>query len=228
VFLHEGLGSLDLWRSFPDDLRLATGEPAMVVYSRHGYGRSDPVPEPRAVTYMHDEADDVLPALLAHLGWQRPLLVGHSDGASIALLYAGAGHPVAGLALLAPHVFVEACSIDGIAAARDDYERTDLPSRMARHHVDAGATFRGWNDVWLSDAFRSWDITDRLAAVTAPVLLVQGTEDRYGSLAQLDAIERGVSGPVTRLVLPGVGHAPHLEAPAETLAAVTAFVSVNV
>jgi pimeloyl-ACP methyl ester carboxylesterase len=227
VFLHEGLGSLDLWRSFPDDVRAESGEPATVVYSRHGYGRSDPVVEPRPVSYMHDEADEVLPALLELLGIERPLLIGHSDGASIALLYAGAGHHVAGLALIAPHVFVEDCSIDGIAAAREAYERLDLRARMARHHVDADATFRGWNDVWLSPAFRSWDITDRLAIVDAPVLLVQGTEDQYGSLAQLDAIERAASGPVTRLVLPGVGHAPHIEASTEVLAAVTAFVKAS-
>jgi pimeloyl-ACP methyl ester carboxylesterase len=225
VFLHEGLGSLDLWRSFPDDVRAAVGAPAMVVYSRHGYGHSDPVPEPRPVTYMHDEADDVLPALLAHLGIERPLLVGHSDGASIALLYAGAGHPVAGLVLLAPHVFVEDCSIDGIAAAREAYEGTDLRARVARHHVDADSTFRGWNDVWLSADFRDWDITDRLGAIDVPVLVVQGTDDQYGSLAQLDAIEHGVTGPVTRLVLPDVGHASHLEAPSATLSAVATFIN---
>jgi pimeloyl-ACP methyl ester carboxylesterase len=227
VFLHEGLGSLDLWRSFPDDVRAATGTPPMVVYSRHGYGHSDPVAEPRLVSYMHDEADDVLPALLAHLGIERPLFVGHSDGASIALLYAGAGHVVAGLVLLAPHVFVEDRSIEGIAAARDAYEQTDLRTRMARHHADADSTFRGWNDVWLSAEFRAWDITDRLGAIEAPILVVQGSDDQYGSLAQLDAIERGVAGAVTRLVLPGVGHAPHLEAPTETLTAVATFINTS-
>ena len=147
------------------------------------------------------------------LGVERPILIGHSDGASIALLHAGGGHPVAGLVLLAPHVFVEDRSIDGIAAARAAYEDTDLRERMARHHVDVDATFRGWNDVWLSDAFRSWDITDRLAAIDVPVLVVQGTDDEYGSLAQLDAIEADVAGPVTRVVLPDVGHAPHVDAP---------------
>ena len=227
VFLHEGLGSIDLWRSFPDAVRAATGAPTTVVYSRHGYGRSDPVGEPRPVSYMHTEADEVLPALLAHLGIERSVLVGHSDGASIALLHAGAEHPVAGLVLLAPHVMVEDESVAGIAAAREAYEHGGLRRRMVRHHVDVDATFRGWNDVWLSPAFRSWDITDRLGAIDAPVLAVQGSQDQYGTLAQLDAIEHGVKGPFTRLVIPGAGHAPHLDAPTETLAAITTFIAAT-
>jgi pimeloyl-ACP methyl ester carboxylesterase len=167
----------------------------------------------------------VLPALLHELGLERPVLVGHSDGASIALLHAGAGHEVTGLVLLAPHVFVEECSVSAIAAAREAYVTTDLPERMARHHRDPDATFHGWNDIWLAPEFRSWNIEDRLAAITAPVLLIQGTDDPYGTLAQLDAIERGVGGPVERLVVPGIGHAPHLEAPATTRSAVASFVA---
>jgi pimeloyl-ACP methyl ester carboxylesterase len=224
VFLHEGLGSIGLWRSFPADVGTATGS-STVVYSRHGYGWSAPITEPRAVTYMHDEADVVLPALLDELAIDAPLLVGHSDGASIALLHAGAGHAVRGLVLLAPHVFVEDCTIEAIAAARDAYATTDLAAKMARHHRDADATFRGWNDIWLDPAFRSWNIEERLAAITVPVLLIQGADDQYGTLAQLDAIERGVRGPDDRLVLPGVGHAPHLDAPDATVAAVAAFVN---
>jgi pimeloyl-ACP methyl ester carboxylesterase len=173
---------------------------------------------------MHDEADVVLPALLEQFGVERPVLVGHSDGASIALLYAGAGRPVRALVLLAPHVFVEDRSIEGIEAARRAYRNGDLAVRLARHHDNPDATFRGWNDVWLSPEFRSWNIEDRLPAVTCPVLLVQGAADPYGTVAQLDAIERGVAGPCRRVVLPGVGHAPHAEAPAETLAVVGAFV----
>ena len=195
------------------------------MFSRHGYGWSAPVTEPRAVTYMHDEADHVLPALLGELAIQEPVLIGHSDGASIALLYAGAGHAVRGLVLLAPHVFVEDCTIEAIAAAREAYATTDLPAKMARHHRDADATFRGWNDIWLAPEFRSWNIEERLAAITVPVLVVQGTADPYGTLAQVDAIEHGVRGPVERLVLPGIGHAPHLEAPAATVEAVAAFVN---
>jgi pimeloyl-ACP methyl ester carboxylesterase len=173
---------------------------------------------------MHDEADDVLPAVLARFEVERPLLLGHSDGASIALLYAGAGRPVGALVLIAPHVFVEDRSIEGIEAARRAYREGDLATRLARHHDDPDATFRGWNDVWLSPAFRSWNIEDRLSAITCPVLLVQGDADPYGSVAQLDAIERGVAGPCRRVVLPGVSHAPHAEAAAETLAVVTEFV----
>lgn len=217
VFLHEGLGSIELWRAFPDDVRAACSEPTMVVYSRHGYGRSAVVREPRAVTYMHDEALVVLPALLEWLGIERPMLVGHSDGASIALIYAGAGHRVAGLVLLAPHVFVEDVSIAGIEAARDGYRSGALRARLARHHDDVDATFWGWNDVWLSAAFRDWNIESYLSGIDAPTLLVQGDDDGYGTLAQLDAIERGVRGPVERLVIPGAGHTLHLGAPASDL-----------
>jgi pimeloyl-ACP methyl ester carboxylesterase len=226
VFLHEGLGSIELWRSFPDDVRGEVGSPLTVVYSRHGYGSSAVVAERRQTDYMHAEAENVLPELLDELGVQRPVLVGHSDGASIALLYAGSGRPVAGLVLLAPHVFVEERSIEGIEAARHSYRTTDLGQRMARYHRDADATFRGWNDVWLSPEFRGWNIESCLPAITCPVLSVQGADDEYGSLAQLDAIERGVAGPSQRLVIPGAGHSPHLESPAPTLAAVTAFIRV--
>jgi pimeloyl-ACP methyl ester carboxylesterase len=140
------------------------------------------------------------------------------------LLYAGAGGLVDGLVLLAPHVFVEDRSIEGIESARISYRDGDLSDRLARHHDNPEGMFHGWNDVWLSPEYRSWNIEDRLGAVTCPVLLVQGDADPYGTLAQLDAIEQGVSGRCTRVVLPGVGHAPHLEAPEETLAAVVAFV----
>jgi pimeloyl-ACP methyl ester carboxylesterase len=223
VFLHEGLGSIGLWRSFPTDVRAACGEPELLVYSRQGYGHSEPLAGPRRVTYMHDEADDVLPAVLGRFGITSPILVGHSDGASIALLYAGGGGHVSGLVLLAPHVFVEERSIEGIEAARRSYREGDLATRLARHHDDPDGTFWGWNDVWLSPAFRSWNIEDRLGAITCPVLLVQGDADPYGTVAQVEAIERGVRGECTRVVLPGVGHAPHLDAPAETLVAVTEF-----
>jgi pimeloyl-ACP methyl ester carboxylesterase len=225
VFLHEGLGSIGLWRSFPADVRRTCDGPEVLVYSRQGHGHSQPLTGPRRVTYMHEEADDVLPALLARFAITAPLLVGHSDGASIAMLYAGGGRPVRGLVLLAPHVFVEDRSIEGIAAARRSYVDGDLAARLARHHDDPDATFWGWNDVWLAPEFRSWNIEERLAGITCPVLLLQGGADPYGTLAQLDAIERGVRGECTRVVLPGVGHAPHLEAPAETVAVVTEFVN---
>ena len=224
VFLHEGLGSQTLWRDVPDRVRAACGGPRTIVYSRHGYGRSDPPADgPRSVRYMHDEAQVVLPDLLARLGVDTPVLVGHSDGASIALLHAGAGHPVAGLVLLAPHVFVEDRSVEGIVAARAAYESGGLRERLARHHDDVDVAFRGWCDVWMSDAFRAWDITDHLGVIRCPVLLVQGEDDAYGTLAQLDAITAGVAGPVERLVLPGMGHAPHLEAADQVIAAMATF-----
>jgi pimeloyl-ACP methyl ester carboxylesterase len=220
VFLHEGLGCVAMWRGFPEALRGALGGPPALVYSRAGYGRSGPARRPRPVTYMHHEADLVLPELLSRAGIEQPLLVGHSDGASIALLHAGAGHDVAGLVLLAPHVVVEDVTVESIARAGDAYATTDLRQRLARYHDDVDATFRGWNDVWLSPAFRSWDITDRLGSIDAPVLLVQGTADAYGTARQLDLIAAGVSGPCTRVLLDGVGHAPHLEAPAQTIDAI--------
>jgi pimeloyl-ACP methyl ester carboxylesterase len=226
VFLHEGLGSIELWRGFPRAVAEATGRRALV-YSRHGHGRSATVAgRSRSPAYMHDEALTVLPELLDRLVIERPLLVGHSDGASIALIYTGAGRgPVSGLVLLAPHVFVEDRSVEGIEAARVSYLTTDLPARMARYHDDADVTFWGWNDVWLSPEFRSWNIEAHLPGVRCPVLLVQGEDDEYGTLAQLDAIERQVArGRVERLVLPECRHAPHLDRPTETTAAVVAFV----
>jgi pimeloyl-ACP methyl ester carboxylesterase len=225
VFLHEGLGSIDLWRGVPGEVRAAVGEPTTLVYARHGHGRSAPAGLPRPVDYMHHEADVVLPALLDAVGIERPVLIGPSDGASIALLYAGAGHAVAGLVCLAPHVFVEPESIAGIEAAREAYRATDLRAKLGRYHDDPDATFRGWNDVWLSEPFRSWNIEDRLPGVDAPTLLVQGTADQYGTLAQLDAIERRVRGRVRRLVVDGAGHSPHLDACDDVVAAIAEFVA---
>jgi pimeloyl-ACP methyl ester carboxylesterase len=223
VFLHEGLGSVDLWRGFPDAVRDRAGGPATLVFSRHGYGRSDPAPLPRPVSYMHHEAAVVVPAVLDRFGLGAPVLVGHSDGASIAVLYAGAGHPVAGLVLIAPHVFVEDVTVASIAAARDTYETAGLRDRLARHHDDADATFRGWNDIWLDPAFRSWTIESSLPAITCPVLVVQSEGDPYGTVAQVEAVESRVTGPVQRLLVAGTGHAPHVDAPDAVTAAVAGF-----
>jgi pimeloyl-ACP methyl ester carboxylesterase len=173
---------------------------------------------------MHDEALIVLPALLAELGIVRPLLVGHSDGASIAIIHAGSGHPVAGLVLIAPHVFVEEMGIEGIAAARVAFHDGDLRARLDRHHDNVDATFRGWNDIWLAPEFRAWNIEAYLPAISAPVLVVQGDRDQYGSMAQVDAIERRVAGPFERMVVAGAGHAPHHEAGADVVAAIRRFV----
>ncbi len=225
VFLHEGLGSISLWRDFPESVATATGR-AAVVYSRLGYGRSAPAPGPREPDYMHREALESLPDLLDGLAVEAPVLIGHSDGASIALIYAGmSGRPVSGLVLIAPHVFVENQSIAGIEAARETFLTTDLAERMAKHHDDAAATFWMWNDLWLSPSFRDWNIEDVLPSVTAPVLVVQGTDDEYGTLRQVDAIEAGVAGSVERLVLERCGHAPQVERGPETLHAVTHFIS---
>jgi pimeloyl-ACP methyl ester carboxylesterase len=176
---------------------------------------------------MHHEADVALPALLDALDIERPVLVGHSDGASIALLHAGAGHDVDRLVLLAPHVVVEDVTVASIAEAREAYATTDLRARLTRYHDDVDGAFRGWNDVWLSPDFRAWDVTDRLPAISAPVLVIQGADDAYGTMRQLDLIESGVGGPVERLVLPGVGHSPHLESPDAVLTAIAAFVGVR-
>ncbi|HEX7298671.1 MAG TPA: alpha/beta hydrolase [Solirubrobacteraceae bacterium] len=220
VLLHEGLGSVGLWRSFPEALQAATGR-RVLAFSRFGHGRSAPPPVPRTPAFFHEEALDVLPAVLDQLGAPEPILVGHSDGGSIALLHA-AHHPVAGLALLAPHVFVEELTVRAIAETRETYRSTDLRARMSRHHDDPDAAFWGWCDVWLDPAFRAWNIEEEVEAVAAPTLLIQGADDAYGTLEQLDRIERRVGGPVTRLVVPG-GHSPHLERPAEVIEAIAAF-----
>src|ERR1700754_389314 len=221
VFLHEGLGSVGLWRDFPDRLAADTGRRALI-YSRAGHGFSDVPAAPRTPRFMHDEALETLPAVLREAGIAEPVLVGHSDGASIALIHAAA-HPVRALVLLAPHVFVEDVSVASIAAAREAFETTDLRERMARHHRDAEATFRLWNDIWLAPEFRDWNIEDVLPRITVPVLAIQGAHDQYGTLAQIDAIEAGVSGPFERAVL-DARHAPHLEAPEQTLRAAAEFI----
>ena len=225
VFLHEGLGSVALWKDFPARVAAATGCPALV-YSRAGYGRSSPAALPRAPDYMHVEALTVLPALLDRLGIEEPILVGHSDGASIALLHVGSGkRPVRALVALAPHVFVEDISIASIDEVRRQYETTDLREKLARRHADPDAAFRGWNDIWLAPTFRRWNIEGCLPGVRCPLLLIQGRDDEYGSAAQLDAIERQVGGTVARLELADCRHSPHRDQPEATLAAIVDFVA---
>jgi pimeloyl-ACP methyl ester carboxylesterase len=194
-----------------------------MAFSRHGYGRSGPARVPRSVDYMHDEALVVLPELLAALGVRAPILVGHSDGASIALIHAGTGHPVSGIVALAPHVMVETRTLDSIRAAREEYRHGRLRERLARHHDDPDAAFSGWNDIWLDPAFAGWSIEGHLTGVTTPLLCVQCADDPYGSLTQLDRIEAHVAGPVTRLVFPDGGHAPQRSHPGEVLHALSAF-----
>lgn len=209
LLLHEGLGSVAAWRSFPADLAAHTGR-RVIAYSRRGYGASAPIALPRAVRFMHDEAIDELPLLLDALELERPVLLGHSDGGSIALI-AAAHYPerIGALVLEAPHVFVEDVSIASIARIKTVYETTDLRARLARFHDDVDMAFRGWNDIWLDPAFRAWNIEALLPRVHCPTLVIQGDADEYGTLAQVDAITRQVAGRVETHIVPGCGHVPH-------------------
>lgn len=223
VFLHEGLGSVELWREFPAAVAALTERPALI-YSRQGHGQSEPVSDSRPARFMHDEALTVLPVLLDRLSIDQPLFVGHSDGASIGLIHAGTGErPIAGMVALAPHVFVEPRSVKGIEAARKDFADSDLEERMAKYHRDPRRTFYAWYDVWMSPEFRDWNIEGVLAGIDAPLLLIQGADDEYGTMAQIEAVARGVSGPVERLWLDDCGHSPHLDRPQEVIEATVAF-----
>jgi len=223
VLLHEGLGSVGLWRGFPAALAEATGR-AVFAYSRFGHGRSAPASLPRHVDYMHEEAR-LLPRVLDEAGIGPCVLVGHSDGGSIAVLHAGGSRDdrIRGLALLAPHFFVEDLTIAGIEAAREAWRSTDLPARMARHHDDPAATFWGWNDIWLDPAFRSWRIEDAVARVQVPILILQGTADEYGTVAQLELAQAVAGCMVERLLLEGARHSPHLDQGPATIEAIRAF-----
>ena len=224
VLLHEGLGSVSQWRDFPLGLAEATGR-RVVAYSRYGHGRSDVLRDPRAVEYMHHEGEIVLPALLAELAIDRAILFGHSDGASIALIFAARfPHACEALILEAPHVFVEPLTVESIARIRDVALQTDLLTKLERHHNDARRTFWGWNDIWLDPAFRSWDITARLAAISAPILTLQGNDDEYGTAAQITAIAEYVAR-VETLFIDNCGHAPHRDAVDAVLAATARFLA---
>ena len=222
VLLHEGLGSVGLWREFPAQLQAATGR-RLLAFSRYGHGRSAPPARPRTPAFFHEEALEVLPELLATLGVSAPVLVGHSDGASIALIHA-ADHPVAALVLLAPHVFVEEICVTEIRGTREAFLDGELRRRMSRYHDDPDAAFFGWCDVWLDPTFRAWSLEEEASRVRAPTLLIQGADDPYGSLAQIDRIEARARGAVQRLVLPG-GHSPHLEHGPQVAGAVAAFLA---
>jgi len=229
VFLHEGLGSVALWRDFPERLCRAVGCRGLV-YSRPGYGRSLPPAGASAWTpdYMHRQALELLPALLAAEGADAPddppWLLGHSDGGSIALLYAARfPNRLAGAILLAPHIVVEPLSVASIAAAGDAYRTTDLPRRLAKYHDDADAVFRRWNAIWLAPEFRDWSIRDELDAIRCPLLAVQGLDDEYGTLAQILGIAARVPG-TELLELPDCGHSSHRDQPDAVIAAVAEFV----
>ena len=223
VFLHEGLGSLAMWKDFPGDLAHATNCNA-IVYSRYGYGNSDPLVGPRDVRYMHDEALVALPELMDRLAIERPILVGHSDGASIAIVYAGgSGRDVAALVLMAPHVLVEDISVESIAAAKAAYQTTDLRTKLARYHADVDSAFRGWNDIWLHPDFRRWNIEEYLPRIGCPVLAMQGQDDEYGTMDQLERIARQAPD-VELLELADCRHSPHRDQPEAVIEAVRRFV----
>ena len=226
VLLHEGLGCVGLWGDFPDKLQKATGC-GVFVYSRAGYGQSSPVKLPRPLTYMHDEARDTLPQLLDAIGFQRGLLIGHSDGASIAAIYAGThqDHRLGGLVLIAPHFFTEDPGIASIAEAKKAYETGDLKPRLGKWHARVDNAFYGWNGAWLDPEFRKWDITEFLAYIRVPILIVQGEDDQYGTVAQIKAAERECYCPVEVALLPGVKHSPQRDAPEATLKAIADFVA---
>jgi pimeloyl-ACP methyl ester carboxylesterase len=226
AFLHEGLGSVSMWRDFPDRLVEQTGCGALI-YSRAGYGKSDPASLPRPVRFMHDEAE-ILREVLAQEKIREPILVGHSDGASIALIYAGSqpATGLKGLILEAPHVFAEPHGLASIAKIGEVYRTTtDLRDRLARHHgANVDVAFRGWNDIWLHPDFRVWNIEEHLPAVTVPILILQGEDDEYGTWKQVEAIERQAAGPVEAIALAGCGHSPHREQPEQTLEAMADFI----
>ena len=225
VFLHEGLGSVAQWRDWPAQLCAATGR-AGWAYSRRGYGRSSPVPDVRGAgrlqpDYMHREALHVLPRLLAALGVEQPVLVGQSDGATIALIHA-AHHRLTACVVMAPHLMVEDVSVRSIEQARQAFEHGPLRQRLARFHDDVDGAFWQWNDIWLSPAFRAFDIRDECRAITAPLLAIQGLQDEYGTLAQIHDLQRAV--PHARLLeVPACGHSPHRDQPAAVNAAIAAF-----
>jgi pimeloyl-ACP methyl ester carboxylesterase len=233
VLLHEGLGSVALWRDVPARLAAATGW-GVFAYSRLGYGYSDGVTLPRPMTYMQDEALLVLPEVLLAAGIRRAVLVGHSDGGSIATVYAGSRSPrddgtrevgLLGLVTIAAHFVVEDLNIASIRGIKGTYEAGGLRQRLARYHRDVDVAFRGWNDAWLDPRFRDFDITGFLPHIQVPVLALQGAVDPYGSDAQLHILEANVRVPITIRVIPDARHSPHLEAPDATLAAITDFVA---
>ncbi len=218
VMLHEGLGSAGLWGEFPDKLQAATGA-GVFVYSRAGYGQSSPAKLPRQPDYMHVEALDVLPKILDAIGFKRGLLLGHSDGASIAAIYAGGiqDHRVRGLILIAPHFIVEDISVKSIAEIKTSYATTDLKSKLARWHKDVDNAFVGWNDIWLDPKFRDWDISESLAYVRVPIEIIQGADDHYGTLRQIEIAREECYCPVDVAIVPSAAHSPHREAADATL-----------
>jgi pimeloyl-ACP methyl ester carboxylesterase len=227
VFLHEGLGCTALWRDFPDKLARRLQARALV-YSRQGYGKSDPIPGPRAPSFLAQEARDVLPKVLAMAGIRRPLIIGHGDGASIALLHAALPDAdVAGLVLIAPYVFVEEQMRSHIERLRRRYGRTDLKERLAKYHDHVDDAFLGWAHAWLDPTFRHWSADGQIRSIKAPMLLVQGLKDPFGTVAHIERISALAAGNVERLVLPQAEHAPHYDSEATVIDAVAQFAATH-
>ena len=226
VFLHEGLGCISMWKDTPRKLAAATGCGALV-YTRFGYANSDPCSLPRQVDYMHGEAHEVLPQVLSLLGVQQCILIGHSDGGSIAILHLGSNPSVSvrGAITLGAHVFVEDLTVAAIAATKDQYRNGDLKRGLAKHHGEhTDRVFWSWNDIWLLPEFKNWNIETYLADITLPMLVIQGEQDPYGSEAQIDAIVAGTTSKVETLMIPDCEHWPHLEQPDLTLRAMAQFI----
>jgi pimeloyl-ACP methyl ester carboxylesterase len=224
VMLHEGLGSAGLWAELPDRLQAATGAGVRAL-SRAGTGATPAAARPRPLDYMHVEALEVLPELLDRIGFRRGMLLGHSDGASIATIYAGGrqDHRVQGVAMIAPHFVVEEIGLAAIAETRTAYETAGLKAKLARWHGDVDNAFYGWSDAWLDPGFRSWDISEFLAYIRVPVAILQGTDDQYGTMRQIEIAREECYCPVEVTMIPGAGHSPHRDLPGPTLDAIAAF-----
>jgi pimeloyl-ACP methyl ester carboxylesterase len=226
IFLHEGLGSIALWKDFPLRVAKATGRD-IILYSRIGMGKSSPIQENRKLSYMHDEAKIYLPQIIKYFNLPEVILFGHSDGASIALIYAGSGFKVKSLILEAPHVFVENISIKGIKIAEKAWNNNNLKDKLSKYHEDVEGAFNGWCNVWLSKGFKNWNIEDYLKSITVPIQLIQGSNDEYGSLKQLESIEKNVSGRTYRHEIEDCGHSPHSQYPIEITNKIKYFLSNN-
>ncbi len=226
VLLHEGLGSTQLWKDFPAQLAQQTGY-GVFSYSRAGYGNSDPVTLPRPLDYMTREALDVLPQVLQAIGFRRGVLLGHSDGASIAAIYAGSTEDkhIRGVCLISPHFFTEPGGLAAIAQAKTAFETGDLRARLARHHEDPDNTFYGWNDAWLDPGFKAWNIEEVISYVRIPVLAIQGRDDQYGTLAQIKALENALYSPLDVEILEDCQHSPHIEQQQKTLFFTTEYLA---
>jgi pimeloyl-ACP methyl ester carboxylesterase len=226
VLLHEGLGSVALWRSFPEQLAARTGW-CVFAYSRAGYGGSNPVELPRPLDYMEREAVDVLPRVLDAIGFRSGVVLGHSDGASIAAIHAGSftDFRMRGVGLIAPHFFTEPEGLAAIAEARAQYENGDLRDRLTRHHADADNAFRGWCGAWLDPGFKTWNIESFIGRIRSPILAIQGRDDQYGTLRQMEALTKGARAPLDIEILENCRHSPHLEQLEETLVIVSDFVA---